>query len=612
MVGDRNEPSGPGVRAATRTEPSKLPSTEPAAPPMPPVESPPDTKLVQFLRRFEATGVGEEISPYEPAVPLGPRRSPWATFRSNVDGKLVLAAASGLLGTLIISGSAPIWKHSVPSWHLSVPFVPRPPLREGTAWTDTASLTQALLFALGMVLVSLGWIGLVRRSERMPGTGRQRAKWVLAICVLWAIPVMLGPPLLSNDAYSYAAQGEMSAQGLDPTDVGPATGLGRGEFVRQVDPFWRHAPAPYGPVWVLAGEGAVVASGHDPMLGVWMFRLLAIIGVAITVAGLISMARSYRVPVALALAVGIGNPLVILHLIGGGHNDALMMGFLVCGVAAHKKGHRWLAVALITMATAIKLPAIVALGILAWQFEGTKVLFRRRLLGIAKVGGFAVVSIAVLSVAAGIGLGWVKALQSTGKVMDTMSLTTLTGFTIGDILHLLGSDVRGESVVNVVRMIGVLAGAALAFKLLIQSGKVGIAHAIGLSMILMVVFGPVVWPWYLPAGFALLAGSGLGKWRPSYLIGCLLASFLVWPNNIQAPEVLVANQRYLMLSVCIVVMIAGWFAQRHAAIHGRYLDPVAGAPVSGPPAADAAPSSDHTSHTTAPASTAPAELTAPV
>ncbi len=577
MVGDRNEPSGRDIRATTRTDPADVPSVkpsepaEPSEPSTPSTDARPDTRLSLFLRRFEATGVGEEVSPHEPAVPLGHRDSAARTSWPRVDGKLFLAALSGLLGSLIIVGSAPVWRFAVSSWHLDVPVIARPPRLESMAWTDSASLTQMSLFALGMVLSCVGWLGLVRRSERMDGSDAHRSRVVLAVAFLWVAPILLGPPLLSNDSYSYAAQGEMSAQGLDPTAVGPAIGLGQGDFVQQVDPFWRHAAAPYGPVWVMVGEGAVVVAGHDPMLSVWMFRAVAFLGILLTIVGLVSMSRSFGKPVALALAVGIANPLVIHHLIGGAHNDALMMGFLVCGVAAHKRGRRWLAVALLTMATAIKLPAIVALGILAWQFEGTKVLFRRRLLGMVKVGAFAAVFIAVTSVMAGIGLGWIKALSSTGKVMDTMSITTLSGFAIADVANLVGLSVRTDTLVSMIRFAGVLAGAGLAFKLLIQSGRVGIAHAIGLSMILMVVLGPVVWPWYLPAGFALLAGSGLGKWRPSFLIGCLLASFLVWPNNIQAPPFLLANQRNLMLAVCVLFGLACYLAQRHAEKHGRYL-----------------------------------------
>lgn len=519
-----------------------------------------------------AAEVGEEISPHQPPPLPAKIRGAW---RELLDAKMIFGALVGLLGVLVIVGSAPIWRLALDTWTLKVPGVPRGGTEaaawDSLDWASRASLTQAGLFALGATLVCTGWLTLVRRAERMGGSSRRRAKVVLAVCALWAIPVLLGPPLLSNDSYSYAAQGEMSAQGLDPTAVGPAIGLGRGDFVQQVDGFWRWAPAPYGPVWVVTGKGAVVAAGHDAALSVWMFRVIALIGVVISTIGLVSLARAHKVSVPVAVAIGIGNPLVILHLLGGNHNDALMMGFLLCGVAAAKRGRRWLAVILLTLATAIKLPAIIALGIVAWQFEGTRVLFRKRVLGLAKVGGFAVVSIAALSVVAGIGLGWISALKSTGKVMDTMSVPTLTGYFLGDIVNLGETRVSTETIVNVVRMLGVLAGAGIAFKLLIQSGKVGLARAIGLSMTIMVISGPVVWPWYLPAGFALLAGSGLGKWRPSYLIGCILATVLVWPNNIIAPPILMAHQRRLMLAACVVTGVACWIAQRHAAKHGRYL-----------------------------------------
>ena len=57
------------------------------------------------------------------------------------------------------------------------------------------------------------------------------------------MPFLFGPPLLSNDAYSYGAQGELSSQGFDPTSHGPVY-LGSGDYMVSADPVWRNNPAP--------------------------------------------------------------------------------------------------------------------------------------------------------------------------------------------------------------------------------------------------------------------------------------------------------------------------------------------------------------------------------
>jgi hypothetical protein len=59
----------------------------------------------------------------------------------------------------------------------------------------------------------------------------------------------------------------------------------------------------------------------------------------------------------MALAIAVANPVVMIHLIGGAHNDALMMGLLLVGLASWERGRKLLAVALVTLALCVKLPA---------------------------------------------------------------------------------------------------------------------------------------------------------------------------------------------------------------------------------------------------------------
>ncbi len=67
---------------------------------------------------------------------------------------------------------------------------------------------------------------------------------------------------------------------------------------------------------------------------VFGMRVVALIGILMAGVGVALIAASYRRSVAVALALGIVNPLVLLHLLGGSHNDALMLGFLALGFAA--------------------------------------------------------------------------------------------------------------------------------------------------------------------------------------------------------------------------------------------------------------------------------------
>ena len=253
-------------------------------------------------------------SHWQPAVAAGSRW--WQT---------ALSALSGVLGATVIAASAPRWRLAVPSWRLSVPGIAQP----GTSTQST------MWFLLGLILVGLGWLGLVYRAGRIADP-RRAVVVVGAVVALWAIPVSLGPPLLSNDVYSYVAQGEMASRGIDPSSVGPVE-LGRNDFTSGADPVWRSAPAPYGPVAVIAARSAVEIGGHDQVAAINVYRVIVWIAVIMAAIGVGLIAVGNGLSAAVAIAIGIGNPIMILHIIGGAHNDALMFGFLALGLAAAQR-----------------------------------------------------------------------------------------------------------------------------------------------------------------------------------------------------------------------------------------------------------------------------------
>ena len=459
-------------------------------------------------------------------------------------------AASGFLGLLVIVGTSPVWRNAAPTWRLQLPVIGYP----------STSLQAGLLFALGMVLLCIGWLGMIGRSEHMPGDDRRRRAVVVAVLVLWAVPPLLGTPLLSNDSYSYAAQGEMASRGIDPTAQGPYA-LSRGPFLRATDPIWRDAPAPYGPVSIELSKQAAARSGHDPATTVWIMRLYALLGVALSAVGVSLLAAQHRLSSATALTVGVLSPLVLVHLLGGSHNDALMMGLLAVGLASFGAGRKVLGVLLLTLAVGVKLPAVIALGFAGWAWFGPEARFWRRVASSAAVAAAAAALLAVLSLLVGIGGGWITALRDTGKVTSTFSATTKLGYVVADVLQGLGLGVGDDAVVGVFRALGLVAAVAIGVVLLVRSPRIGMVRATGLAMTAFVLLGPVVWPWYLPAGLALLAASGLGRYRPSYLVLVVAATFFVWPTSIDPVVVLEDWQHQLGFAVVVGVAAAAWAAQ---------------------------------------------------
>jgi alpha-1,6-mannosyltransferase len=490
-----------------------------------------------------------EVSPWRPPATAATRR--WQT---------VLVALAGFLGALLISTSAPVWRLAVPSWRFTLPFIPHP----------GSTMVSATLFVGGLILLALGWLGLIARAGRQ-GDRRRRLGMVVAVIGLWCLPFLVGPPLLSNDVYSYVAQGEMASRDIDPTSVGPVA-LARSDWLRQVDPVWRAAPAPYGPVAIGVSEAVVEATGHDPATSVYLWRGVAVAGVAMAAVGVALIASRSGADPAVAVAIGIGNPLVTLYLVGGIHNDALMFGFLALGLAMAQRHKKAAAVVLLTAATAVKLPAVVALVFLGWTWAGPLAPFRKRVLSATGVMAAAGALIAVACVATGIGIGWITALESTGKVTTTFSPTTKIGYSIGETLAWAGSPASPATIAAGWRLFGLAATALLGLVMMLRSPRIGIIKATGVMLIAYVLLGPVLWPWYLPAGFALLAAVGLGRYRPSYLMVCIAISWFVWPTSVIPVDYLTEYQHLLGLGVVTLVTGLAFGAQRFASRWERRLD----------------------------------------
>lgn len=525
---------------------------------------------VAQLRTPSVTGSVEPISPHvapvEPLLGTGSERGARASWRSSV--LVAMATLVGLAGSLVLAGTAPVYYLAPPgSWRLTVPGLLSP----------GDPMYSAVTFVGGVLLLCLGWVGLIGHMRRQRESERRRLVWVLAAAILWSIPLLLGPIQLSTDVYSYNAQGALADLGLDPTSVGPNALPNHlsNESWRAADPIWRDAPAPYGPVAIGLAEANVVVTGYDAANAAFGFRALAVAGVVLTGVGVYLIARKRRVSPPLALALAVANPVVLIHLVGGAHNDALMMGLLVVGLAAFERSRKILAVVLVTLAIGVKLPAIIALAFIAWNWSAPDAPWKRRVRDFAVVGAIAAGILAALSVIVGIGIGWILALQNTGKITSTFAVFTKAGFLLSDLLNAVGLEVDPMSVVGVVRLLGLLTSAVVILVLMVKSPKIGVSKAVGLSLLVFVICSPVVWPWYLPAAFALLAAAGLRTYRPSLIVLVVSSSLLVWPTSVTSVPTLTAYQHWLGFGVAVLIAVACLAAQylstrveRYRATHG--------------------------------------------
>ena len=388
---------------------------------------------------------------------------------------------------------------------------------------QTVSLTMT---TTGAVMMALAWLMLGRFTLGNRQMSRGQLDRTL---MLWMLPLLIAPPMYSKDVYSYLAQSQISRLGLNPYRVGPAPALGLDHvFTLSVPSLWRETPAPYGPLFLWIGRGISAITGEDIVFAVLFHRLVVLIGVGLIVWATPRLARRCGVAEVSALWLGAANPLLIMHLVAGIHNEALMLGLMLAGTEFALRGvdserplvpkplawprgrtewSRWSPLAmliagavLITMSSQVKLPSLLALGFvamaLARRWGGTVKAF------LVAVSSLTAVSLAVMALigwASRLGFGWIYTLGTANVVRSWLSPPTLLALGTGQVGILLGLGDHTTAVLALTRGIGVLIIAVIVTWLLISvlRGRLHPVGGLGVAMGATVLLFPVVQPWYL-------------------------------------------------------------------------------------------------------------------
>lgn len=453
----------------------------------------------------------------------------WGWVVLGLAGSLALAAADSQLN----NGRPIAWPLVV---HLGSPAFARHVL-----WAGVAALCA-------------GWLGLglVARA----GTRR-----LLAAGVLWTLPMLLAPVLFSGDVYSYLAQGDLLRLGVDPYHHGTEAliRLHQPGLAHAVSPFWRHTPAPYGPLFIgLAAALSAVAGSHI-VLGVLLMRGLELLGFVLLAVFVPRLARRLGADPARATWLAVVSPLALIELVAGAHNDALLAGLLVAGVSLALDRRPLAAIAVCALAAAVKLPAAAAVVLIAacWLREepatGTRVL--------RVVSATAVITAGVLgsvSLLSGTGLHWL-----TGGLLSTparVHLAITPGTAAGWSLHSLGASASAASLESTFGAVAFGLAAALSLWLLLRVDYERLVPYLGAVLLAAALGGPATWPWYLTWALALLAAAPRVQRSPA-LIALIVASvFVIGPGGTLKLSIQDSPSVLVVYSVAALAVL--WF-------HGR-------------------------------------------
>lgn len=439
--------------------------------------------------------------------------------------------------------------------------------------------TSSAIVFIGIGFLVLAWILMANYVGRHSVELRQ----IVITFIAWALPIALTAPLFTQDIYSYLAQGSIVAQGMDPYEAGPVQLLGTEHPLARSVPFiWANSPSPYGPV-ALGIAAAISHLTNDSIIGgIMLHRMVGLLGIAAAIWATIHLARRCSVRPTTAMWLGILNPLTLLHLVGGIHNESILLGFLLAGVevglrAVGRLGTKrrqaiillTVSILLISCAGMVKVTGFIGLGFVGMALARRMSTRLHSALAITcavvimTVG--LVASVALVTAATGINLGWITSQGGAATIRSWMSITTDIGVISGFFGMILGLGDHTEAILTITRTVGILIAGGFMVRMLFATfrGTIHPVGGLGVSSFVLVILFPVVHPWYmLWAILPLATWANRAFFRWGVVIYSAAMSFFVLPRGLALPADTVLSI-YLSAAIGFAVLLAiGWWLTR--------------------------------------------------
>jgi hypothetical protein len=270
-------------------------------------------------------------------VPVAERAVPTPTSRRGM-----IAIAGVLVTGCVLSIAAAHTGSLLPE---TVRFVP-PSLAGAFNGLGLNLHVGGAIAALSLMFVSYAII--VADSTQLSG------RVVLIAVAILHVFVLLGPPLVSTDVFSYQAYARMGAvYSFNPYLHGPYA-IFHDPVFQYIGAKWFNTPSVYGPVFTAF---SYLLAPLSIATSVFAYKSIAAVASLILVALIWQCARLRgNDPVRAAALVGL-NPLLILYGVGGGHNDLLMLVAVVGAIYSLLLSKERLGGALTMVAIGVKLTA---------------------------------------------------------------------------------------------------------------------------------------------------------------------------------------------------------------------------------------------------------------
>jgi hypothetical protein len=373
-----------------------------------------------------------------------------------------LPAAPGSNIVLATSGGSPDWLLG--------------PLRFA-GWSKANAAIAGPLFYAAL------WVALILYVAVLVWAAGLSRRVAIGAVVGLHVVFLLAPPLLSHDVFSYIAYARLGvANHLNPYTHAPVDIASDPGFTHAGS---IHAVSAYGPLFTLL---TYPLSPLGVPAALWILKTVA----ALASLGIVWLVwriaeRLGRDPLVPALAVGL-NPLVLVHVVGGAHNEALTVLLTMAGVALWLGGRAVGGVVTATFAAGVKASAGLAVPFLV---VGREPRVRMAVAAAATAVAMALVGVITFGTHA---LDAFSLISSNQDRTSRFSLPHQTSQLLGLVLPGDAGDYR-----DVVRAAFALAFAALFVWLLWRAwrGLTDVLDAIGWATLAILLASAWLVPWYI-------------------------------------------------------------------------------------------------------------------
>jgi hypothetical protein len=233
-----------------------------------------------------------------------------------------------------------------------------------------------------------------------------------------------------------------------------------------------------------------------------------------------------------------------------------MVGLLVLGLAVALEDRPLLGSAICVVAAAVKLPAIAGVAFIAWHWASATPERAARIKRVGLSALVAVSTLAAITLLAGTSLKWLALANTPTAIESYISPVTTIGIGLGALVSLVGID--RDAFVSVWQAIFFVFALAISAGCLVRVRKMGLARATGTALLAVAVLSPVLFPFYLMWGVALLAAGGL-KWGRSVMaVASIGLTVTLLPGAVDFGRAIVALGPAWLTGLTVTIGLLWW------------------------------------------------------